>query len=209
LNKEHVVVDVGAGFRAQTDLAPSGRTLTTDIRRLHGLDFLSDAHALPLADSSVDAVLLLEVLEHVARPHTVLGEVARVLKPSGKVVASVPSFVPRHEPTDYWRYTAQGFGQLCSEHFPDGEVHVFGGTFETIGYLASYYLALVVHRLRLRPWSRVSRAPVAAGYWFDRWNPWSTSQTGLHTLALDLLFVGTKPECVSRQRDTEAPLDRA
>jgi SAM-dependent methyltransferase len=193
LRPSSVVLDVGAGGLRHTGLAQTGRKLATDIRRLDGIDFQSDAGSLPLPDGSVDLVLLLEVLEHVAHPDGVLAECARVLKPGGTLIASVPSVVPRHEHHDYWRYTAEGFGQLCRERFPDGSVFVFGGTFETIGYLASYYLALVVHRLRLSPVNGLTRAMTAVGYWFDRRNSWSTSTSALHTLALDLLFVGRSP----------------
>ncbi len=37
----------------------------------------------------------------------------------------------------------------------------------------------------------VRRVFPAVGYWLDRHNRWSTSATALHTLAFDLLFVGT------------------
>jgi ubiquinone/menaquinone biosynthesis C-methylase UbiE len=193
LGPASLVVDIGAGGLRHTALASARRTLATDIRRLDGIDFVSDAGALPLRDCSVDAVLLLEVLEHVAHPDAILSEVGRILKPGGKVVASVPSVVPRHDHHDYWRYTAEGFEQLCAASFPDGKVFVFGGTFETIGYLASYYFALVVHRLRLSPVNWLTRRMTAAGYWMDRRNTWSTSTSALHTLALDLLFIGTTP----------------
>jgi 2-polyprenyl-3-methyl-5-hydroxy-6-metoxy-1,4-benzoquinol methylase len=48
----------------------------------------ADAAALPFADRSFDLVMALEVLEHVARPHEVLAEIARVA--NDVVVISVP-----------------------------------------------------------------------------------------------------------------------
>ena len=45
---------------------------------------------LPYGDSSVDVVLLVDVLEHVDRPETVLGEIARILRPDGRMLAFVP-----------------------------------------------------------------------------------------------------------------------
>jgi ubiquinone/menaquinone biosynthesis C-methylase UbiE len=138
-------------------------------------------------------VLSLELLEHVPEPMAVLRELARILKPGGTVMVSVPSTVPRHDDHDYWRFTAQGLEQLGSSLFENVEVQVFGGTFEALGYLAEYYTALTFHVLHL-PGQRVRKVFPAAGHWVDKHNRWSTSQTALHTLAFDLLFVGTAPK---------------
>lgn len=46
---------------------------------------------LPYADSSFDAVCVIEVLEHTADPYQVLSEIRRVLKPGGVLVFSVPN----------------------------------------------------------------------------------------------------------------------
>jgi SAM-dependent methyltransferase len=51
----------------------------------------SDATRLPFADSTFDAVLALDVLEHVDDV-TALSEVHRVLRPEGVIVATVPAF---------------------------------------------------------------------------------------------------------------------
>ncbi len=119
--------------------------MATDLRVLSNVDFASNATSIPLRDDSVDTVIALELLEHVTDPGAVLRELARVLKPGGTVIVSVPSAVPRHDDHDYWRFTAEGLGQLGTEVFGGGDVHVFGGTFEALGYLLSYYIALVFH----------------------------------------------------------------
>ncbi|HWF25047.1 MAG TPA: class I SAM-dependent methyltransferase [Solirubrobacteraceae bacterium] len=54
----------------------------------------ADATALPIPDSCADAVLLLDVIEHIARPELVLDEVQRVLRPGGTVVVSIPHHSP-------------------------------------------------------------------------------------------------------------------
>jgi SAM-dependent methyltransferase len=51
----------------------------------------AEADRLPLRDGSVDAVVALDVLEHVDDGR-VLAEVARVLRPGGLLVASVPAY---------------------------------------------------------------------------------------------------------------------
>jgi SAM-dependent methyltransferase len=192
LPEDALVVNVGCGVVRRFESACPGRFLATDLRILSNVDFASDASQLPLADGSVDLVLSLELVEHVPEPAAVLREIARVLKPGGTVILSVPSTVPRHDDNDYWRFTAQGLEKLGSNTFESGEVHVFGGTFEALGYLAEYYAALSFHVLHLKG-RRVRQVFPTIGYWLDRRSAWSSSRTALHTLAFDLLFVGTAP----------------
>jgi predicted SAM-dependent methyltransferase len=47
------------------------------------VNLLGDAHVLPLADGSMDAVVMKFVLEHVPEPAKVVSEIFRVLKPGG------------------------------------------------------------------------------------------------------------------------------
>ncbi len=75
-------------------------------------DVFGDAGALPFPDDSVDAVLLLEVLEHLPDPRAALGEIARVLKPGGTLLLTMPFPYPVHDaPHDYQRYTPHGLEQ--------------------------------------------------------------------------------------------------
>jgi SAM-dependent methyltransferase len=188
LSPDALVVNVGCGMVRRFEPDTPARYLATDLRALSNVDFASDATALPFADASVDAVVSLELLEHVPHPQEVLLELARVLKPGGTVVVSVPSAVPRHDHHDFWRFTAEGLEQLCTEVFPNGRVEVFGGTFEALGYLTFYYLSLVLHRVGIKGRAVADLFP-RAGHWLDDRNSWSTSTSALHTLAFDLLFV--------------------
>jgi SAM-dependent methyltransferase len=55
------------------------------------LPFLrADAQALPFGDGSVDAVVMLDIVEHMADPSAVFVEARRVLRPGGCLVVSVP-----------------------------------------------------------------------------------------------------------------------
>ena len=52
----------------------------------------ADATApLPFADSSFDAAFLLDVVEHLADPRSLVGEIGRLLEPGGAVVVMVPA----------------------------------------------------------------------------------------------------------------------
>lgn len=184
-----LVVNIGCGTVRRFE-GSTARYLATDLRPLPTVDFVADVTALPLADRSADAIVALELIEHVPHPSAALRELARVVTPGGKVIVSVPSTVPRHDHHDYWRFTAEGLQRLGSETLGHGEVHVFGGTFEALGTLIEYYLALVFHVLRL-PAEGLGRVFASLGYRLDRRNRWSTSTTELHTLAFDLLYVTT------------------
>lgn len=54
----------------------------------------ADALRLPFDDGSFDAVIASEVLEHIRRDERALSEIARVLKPGGRVAVTVPRFWP-------------------------------------------------------------------------------------------------------------------
>src|SRR5438034_7978826 len=79
-----LLCDVGAGAEAAVASAAwPGRRVALDVVPGAGLDLIADGHALPLGDTTVAAVLLMEVLEHVPDPPRLLRECARVLAPGG------------------------------------------------------------------------------------------------------------------------------
>ncbi|MEU6354140.1 class I SAM-dependent methyltransferase [Streptomyces sp. NPDC047072] len=71
--------------------------------------FVADAHQIPLADRSADAVLVQAVLEHVLDPGCVVAEIHRVLKDDGLVYAETPFLQQVHAGAyDFTRFTASG-----------------------------------------------------------------------------------------------------
>ena len=72
-------------------------------------ELFADASELPLQDATFDTVVLLEVLEHLRRPCEALREAARVVRPGGTVLLSMPFLYPVHDaPHDYQRLTIHG-----------------------------------------------------------------------------------------------------
>lgn len=80
-----------------------------DIYASSHTQFVADAHRIPLADASMDAVWIQAVLEHVLDPWQVVAEIHRVLRDGGVVYAETPFLQQVHEgPYDFTRFTESG-----------------------------------------------------------------------------------------------------
>lgn len=92
---------------------PRVRVIGFDIVAGPSTQFLADAHQIPLADRSVDAVVVQAVLEHVLDPALVVAEIHRVLAYTGLVYAETPFLQQVHAgPYDFTRFTASGHRYL-------------------------------------------------------------------------------------------------
>lgn len=111
-----VVLDVGCADRWVEQLLPPechyiGIDYLVTGRDMYGSrpDVYCDASVLPIADGIIDTVVILDVVEHLARPREALREIARVLRPNGRLVLTMPFLYPIHDaPHDYQRFTAHG-----------------------------------------------------------------------------------------------------
>jgi SAM-dependent methyltransferase len=81
------------------------------------IDVIADLAALPFRKDAFDAILCTQVLEHMGEPAAVLRNMATVLKPGGRLYASVPFLGdPIHqEPYDFFRYTHYGLRHLIEK----------------------------------------------------------------------------------------------
>jgi SAM-dependent methyltransferase len=94
------VLDVGCAFGYGTARLPGSFVVGLDRsadylrqakRRYSSLTWVEgDAACLPLASESFDAVVALDVLEHLANAPGAAAELIRVLRPGGRLVVSVP-----------------------------------------------------------------------------------------------------------------------
>jgi SAM-dependent methyltransferase len=113
---------------------------------------LADLHALRFEAGSFDAIVCGEVLEHLDDDQTAVREFARVLKPGGVVLASVPANPWRYDWSDHWaghrrRYTAAGLaGRFTAAGFTDVDVTDYG--FPLLGlYHRQVYRRMLKRRL--------------------------------------------------------------
>ena len=104
---------VGQEHRGTVKDAVHSEVVGCDLRMGPGVDRIEDLHALSIADDSIGTALLLDTVEHVARPWRALEEVHRVLRPGGIVLMTSHMYFPIHaHPDDYWRFTKSGFRVL-------------------------------------------------------------------------------------------------
>lgn len=91
------------------DGAGDGKGLQRGEWNTRQIDLVCDIASIPELDSSFDAILCSEVLEHVPDPVIVLDEFARLLKPGGRLILTAPfaslvHFAPYHFCSGFSRY---------------------------------------------------------------------------------------------------------
>lgn len=103
---------VGAGLE-ELYAEPTVDLICFDVYTSPVVQFIADGHAIPLADGSVDGVVIQAVLEHVLEPTAVATEIYRVLRRGGIVYADTPFLQQVHEgPYDFTRFTDSGHRYL-------------------------------------------------------------------------------------------------
>lgn len=81
-----------------------------------GIDHVADLQDTGLPAETYDSIFCTQVLQHLPEPGKAVGEIARLLKPGGRAVISVPHMVWLHnEPHDYMRFTHHGMRFLLEK----------------------------------------------------------------------------------------------
>ena len=146
-----------------------------------------DAYRTPYADATFDAVICSEVLEHLEDYHAALAEIARVLKPGGVFVATVPRAWPERI---CWAL-ASGPGGYGDQ--PGGHVRIFDerelaadiatGGFDRTGRHHAHGLHAPYWWLKCAFWDRRDDHPLVKLY--HRFLVWDLMERPWLTRALD------------------------
>jgi SAM-dependent methyltransferase len=110
-----------------------------------------DAHDIPFADSTFDAVVAQAVLEHVVDPYGSVSEIWRVLKPRGIVYAETPFMQQVHGGRyDFTRFTPLGHRRLF-RRFEELDSGAVLGPGTSLAWSWTYFLSSFCRSARSRP----------------------------------------------------------
>lgn len=150
------VLDVGAGQSPWRGWLPEATTYQgLDVGNAHefGMDtnrpdiVYYDGTRIPFGDAEFDCALCVEVLEHSKSPELLISEIARVIKPKGTLLVTVPWSARRHHlPHDYHRFTRERLHELISlGGFCNVEIHERGND---VGAIANKLTVLTIGLIR-------------------------------------------------------------
>lgn len=144
------ILDAGAGTQRNRKLCSHLNYVSQDFAQYDGkgdgsglhigdfkygqLDIVSDITNIPEEDCSFDAVMCIEVLEHVPEPISAVKELSRLLKPGGQLILTAPfcslsHYAPYHFSTGFNKYWYEKHladnGMVIKEIFPLGNFFDF------------------------------------------------------------------------------------
>jgi SAM-dependent methyltransferase len=127
------ILDVGAGEQQYKPFCTHLNYISQDLARYDGmgdgighpidqlqgeyqsqLDIISDITKIPLRDASFEAVMCIEVLEHVPNPTDALRELCRLLKSGGSLLITAPFCAFTHMAPYFYQ---TGFSRYYFEHW--------------------------------------------------------------------------------------------
>lgn len=133
------ILIVGAGD-VRFEAADGANIVYTDVALAPDTHLIADAHDIPFADQSFDAVFAVAVLEHVADPYRCVAEFQRVLVPRGVIYAATPFMQQVHLGAyDFTRFTAIGHRRLF-RWFDEIKSGVANGPGMVVSWSIEYFL---------------------------------------------------------------------
>ncbi|MCK5021971.1 MAG: methyltransferase domain-containing protein [Candidatus Pacebacteria bacterium] len=145
LNKleiEGSILDLGGNSNSEYHKLIKGEHIVTtvNINPEYGCDMVFDIQKnFPIESEKFDAVLSMNVLEHIYKFDNVISETSRILKKGGKFVFTVPYMHHIHgSPDDYFRYTRSAIERMLKDHnFTNIEIDEIG-----LGVFSLFYQSI-------------------------------------------------------------------
>lgn len=118
LSSGSLILDVGAGRGDFTAALQNHRSVALEVYPYPEIDVVCDlTQTNPFHPASFDAILLLNVLEHIYDTHAMLSTLSSLLKPGGCLIMAIPFMVKIHQaPVDFVRYTHFALHHIGEQH---------------------------------------------------------------------------------------------
>jgi SAM-dependent methyltransferase len=97
---------------------PTSEYVGCDFQAGDDVDIVADAHTLSqmLPIDSFDMILTIATYEHLSRPWIATNQIAKVLKPGGRLYIRTHQTFPLHaHPHDYFRFSTEALSLLCQD----------------------------------------------------------------------------------------------
>jgi SAM-dependent methyltransferase len=150
------LLDIGCGSKPYAELFFVDEYVGLEIdnieTRKKGIaNYYYDGNSFPFEVEQFDAVLCNQVFEHVFNPDFFMSEISRVLRPSGKLLLSVPFTWDEHEqPYDFARYSSFALKFILEQHGfrVIGQIKTCADTTTIFQLINAYLYKIFIHRSR-------------------------------------------------------------
>jgi SAM-dependent methyltransferase/uncharacterized protein YbaR (Trm112 family) len=151
-----------------------------------------DAHDIPFANGTFDAVVAQAVLEHVADPYRCVAEIHRVLKPGGLVYAETPFMQQVHAGRyDFTRFTHLGHRRLF-RYFDEIDSGIICGPGMALSWAYQYFLTSLTTSPALRHVARTFAK--FTSFFFKYFDPMLAKKAGSFDAASGFFILGRRVE---------------
>lgn len=162
-------LNVGCG-----DIRLDPRLIHLDLARTPAVDVVADGQRLPFAPAQFDLLVSQETVEHLPDPFAAVQDMARVLRPGGRLHLQAPFVIGYHPgPEDYWRFSRAGMARLL-EQAGLNEVQVVPAIGSGTGFhrILVEFLAVLAARMLPAAYLPAKALAALAFYpfkWLDGW----------------------------------------
>lgn len=158
------VLDLGCGNKNWKSyfVQKGARYIGSDLNPSARPDVVMAAERLAILSESCNLVISLAVFEHLVNPQQSAKEIARVLKPGGRLVLQTHGIYPYHpDPEDHWRWTHTGLRMLLrNANLKVEKIYPSGTTLTTYLTFTVQGVNLLMTRIFFLSWARALFIPI-------------------------------------------------